>query len=905
MKRKNIQNTNGIAVCDSIVMSVKNKRPNMRKPFSVAIALIGYASVILSFLGMFDLKFDHGKIFLTSCVIAAFYIVLTVIEGKALWLFVASLFAYIFAAYKNVSKIVLGFQYVYNIIYSKSFHTAILYYKGLKPSQEVSCVTTMMLFYIWMLAIVIFFFTICRPNPILPLLVSFPVIEIGLYNGIELPVIRGMFVIAYWLALLGMCTIDIGEYSGGQSGFVRKNNLFFPKRHMKLKVTEKCGAVIMASVIVCTLLSCAFLRIVNYKRSDEINQKRNALSEAANNFNMDNVAESFADLMTAAGFDVQYENNKLGTNDHVTYKNVTDLQIAVSAKPNCALYIKKNTGSDYHDNEWFNLPDGSYDDPDYSDCVKYGINPQDFPSVFAELVSNTPEHVIWIKSLLKSKKSYYPYALKNTGNVSYEYDTSIISKDVDSKEMTYTFYPFTVDELVDQLSHKYYANDPNLFVFGALFRGTYSTDLIEDPTVRELIRDYCNTHESVHSDGSGYFAFDHEIFAPDDYLYQNGQVLLAEVLENNYKNFVYKNYLRVPDTEAMHEVHEYYSDVVDNVNILNAKDELTVLQNIRDRMAAESEYSLRPGKTPSNRDFVNYFLLENHKGYCMHYATSGVILARMAGIPARYATGYVVVGDDFNNDTKQDDNTFRIDVKDNRSHSWAEVYINGIGWMPFEFTAGYSNSSIQPEAPDPSKTTTTDVTKTTDGSKTKSTGDSSNKSHGTNAGTTYTTAAQTTTAAGIGIPGFEGGNGTGSGKLTGIIKMIVFLAACAGFLLLRRSLILKMRAKRFTTGKNDDRMSNIYSYAEKLISELDINSENGKFTEYAEEVEKRLSGRYFKSGDFKKMTQTALRTWFGNTTPTPEELEFSRSIVESIASRVYTEKNILGKLCMKFIDALI
>ena len=242
MKRKNIQNTNGISVCDSIVMSVKNKRPNMRKPFSAAIAVIGFASVILSFLGMFQLNFDHGKIFFSSCALALFYVVVTVLEGKAFWLFVASLFAYIIAAYKNVSKIVLGFKFVYNIIYSRSFHTEILYYKGLKPSLEVDSVTTMMFFYIWLLAIVLFFFTICRPNPILPLLVSFPVIEIGLYNGIPLPVIRGMFVIAYWMALLGMCTIDIGEYSGGQSGFVRKNNLFFPKRHMKLKVTEKCGA---------------------------------------------------------------------------------------------------------------------------------------------------------------------------------------------------------------------------------------------------------------------------------------------------------------------------------------------------------------------------------------------------------------------------------------------------------------------------------------------------------------------------------------------------------------------------------------------------------------------------------------------------------------------------------------
>lgn len=905
MKRKNIQNSNGISVCDSIVMSVKNKRPNLRKPFSVAIALIGYASVILSFLGMFELHYDHGKVFLFSCVIALFYTAVTVIEGKAFWLFVASLFAYIVSAYKHASKIILGFKFVYNIIYSKSFHTEILYYKGLKASLEVSSVTTLMIYYIWLLAIVVFFFTICRPNPILPLLVSFPVIEIGLYNGIELPVIRGMFVIAYWMALLGMCTIDIGEYSGGQSGFVRKNNLFFPKRHMKLKVTEKCGAIIMASVILCTLFTAGVLKVINYKRSDELNKKRTDLSEAANNFSMDNVAESFANLMTAAGFDIKYENHKLGTNDHVSYKNVTDLQIAVTAKPDVALYIKDFAGCDYHDNEWFDLPDGSYDDPRYADCETYGINPQDFPSVFAPITAGAEENGLWIKSLLKSKKTFVPYSVINTDNVKYNFDRMVQSKDADSKEITYRFYPLTAEELIDRIDSRYMGTAPDSSVFGSLFRGTYSIGSIQDPTVRDLITDYCNTHSSVAYDNGDYFAFDHEIFAPDDYLYQNGQVLLGELLENSYKGFVYDNYLRVPDTEAMHEVREEFSDIISNADLSSARGEITVLQNIRERITARSEYSLRPGKTPSNRDFVNYFLLENHKGYCIHYATAGVMLARMAGIPARYATGYVVVGDDFNKDTLQDDGTYRIDVKDNRSHAWAEVYINGIGWMPFEFTAGYSNTSVQPQAPEPAQTTTSDGSQTT-GSQEKGTGTSSQGSRRPRTGTTITTAAYTTTtnAAGGGIIG-KGGSGKVSGRLAGLLKIIAVLILAGAALLLRRYLVLKMRNKKFSTGRKSDRMGSIYSYAEKLLSELELSPENGKFTEFSKEAEKRLAGRYFKAGEFEAMTQTALRSRFGNTSPSSEELSRSISIVENIASRLYSEKNILGKLYMKFINALI
>ena len=49
-------NTNGINICDSIVMSVKKRRVNLRQLESVGIALTGFVSVIMAFLSMFDFK---------------------------------------------------------------------------------------------------------------------------------------------------------------------------------------------------------------------------------------------------------------------------------------------------------------------------------------------------------------------------------------------------------------------------------------------------------------------------------------------------------------------------------------------------------------------------------------------------------------------------------------------------------------------------------------------------------------------------------------------------------------------------------------------------------------------------------------------------------------------------------
>ncbi len=225
MKKTIIQNNNGITICDSIVMSVKRRSLNLRKAEAAAIAVSGMIAVIKSFLGMFDFYFDSTLLMFAAIGFSILYITLSVIEGKALWVLTASIPLYVFCAYKSFDRISLGLKYVYNVIYSAAHETSLNYYKRLAPENEEECVTTLFVFAVWLLAIVIYYFTICRPNPVLPLLVTFPIIEIGLYHGIEIPVFWGVLVVAYWISLLGMSTIDVGEYSGGFGSFVRKDNL--------------------------------------------------------------------------------------------------------------------------------------------------------------------------------------------------------------------------------------------------------------------------------------------------------------------------------------------------------------------------------------------------------------------------------------------------------------------------------------------------------------------------------------------------------------------------------------------------------------------------------------------------------------------------------------------------------
>ena len=79
-------------------------------------------------------------------------------------------------------------------------------------------------------------------------------------------------------------------------------------------------------------------------------------------------------------------------------------------------------------------------------------------------------------------------------------------------------------------------------------------------------------------------------------------------------------------------------------------------------------------------DIADRFLFETQSGYCVHYTSAMVMLLRLSGIPARAAAGYRYVFPFEREDT--------YEVGGNLAHAWPEAYLAGIGWVPFEPTAG-------------------------------------------------------------------------------------------------------------------------------------------------------------------------------------------------------------------------
>lgn len=105
-------------------------------------------------------------------------------------------------------------------------------------------------------------------------------------------------------------------------------------------------------------------------------------------------------------------------------------------------------------------------------------------------------------------------------------------------------------------------------------------------------------------------------------------------------------------------------------------------------------YTQTPGTTPRNKDIVEYFLFDNGKGYCQHFASAAVLMYRLYGVPARYAAGYKIEPSDF----QLEKGVYKAYVTDEAAHAWVEIFVKDFGWVPVEVTP-QDDGNIRPFYP--------------------------------------------------------------------------------------------------------------------------------------------------------------------------------------------------------------
>lgn len=140
------------------------------------------------------------------------------------------------------------------------------------------------------------------------------------------------------------------------------------------------------------------------------------------------------------------------------------------------------------------------------------------------------------------------------------------------------------------------------------------------------------------------------------------------------------NYLKIP-AEMPDRVYELTYKITDKYN--NSYMKASAIENY---LKKNYPYSLTTSDLPEGRDFVDYFLFEEKKGYCTYYATAMAVMARIAGIPSRYVEGFAV-------SSLSDKSGYTI-VYESDAHAWVELYFKGIGWVTFDPTPGRDSNSL-------------------------------------------------------------------------------------------------------------------------------------------------------------------------------------------------------------------
>ncbi len=140
------------------------------------------------------------------------------------------------------------------------------------------------------------------------------------------------------------------------------------------------------------------------------------------------------------------------------------------------------------------------------------------------------------------------------------------------------------------------------------------------------------------------------------------------------------NVLDQKPTKEDLQIHEedkvVVKKVIENLSLISKTPE-QVLSIVKSYFYNNFKYSLNLERQASEETPLADFLFHTKSGHCEYFATSTVLLLREAGIPARYATGYVA-----GEYSRLENN---IIVRARHAHAWPLVYVDG-RWHDFDTT---------------------------------------------------------------------------------------------------------------------------------------------------------------------------------------------------------------------------
>lgn len=854
-----------ITLHDSASMSTQSMHPLPRGFLRTALALLGVCSSFAMLFGFITVPIHMGVFYATLVILTLFFSELMLTERQGV---------IVFNTVVTILLIVFLLRHGKEVIFSISEVTRCILAGFQKTTYEPSALshgdpytieqylTFGFCLFGFLVSFLVTLLTVYRPKAFIVLALLYAFLGVGLFKGLH----TNSMAVFCWLAFLVGEIVITDSYENfecrktGEYAFYYSDHKLIAKPNLRFIRTESIAWLLVIAVMLIGACCCAVTQNEALMTSahDLRMQVRSKWNHMVDAITNSSVVDHFSGQSSPDH--EQDASIALANRGNPNFKGDTVFSVTInSMEPPNTLYFKTGTYSVYSGVDWQLLPDKTYDiwNNLFSTMGSNGCVPQ---ATLSERNARDPIAKIWFTQIKPYPTTYR--MLYNDSMFRYEYDYAM-------QENYEHGYPKCQVEL------KYLSDSDALF------------SKVSYPTA--TAQDFYDSEEC-------------------SWVTRNAW--------QQYDSFARVNYLQVPYSAEMDAIRGDAAELFNR----SYRDTGEALYAIREYIHSKAEYTLTPEIIDENRDFASAFLLETGEGYCVHYATAGVLLCRMMGIPARFATGYVLFGSDiaanwvqYSDDEEVIDSEaeawdtpidttlvdpesmpslYRIDMPDSSSHAWTEVYLPGYGWMPFEFTESYA-SSDSPYANGTNITTSSASTTTT-----TMTQSSTNTSTSSTPSTQSSTTTSTTRTSSDAVSTQET---SALGKV--LHGMLIILLCTVGFLALCLGLhyvIYARREQKLTQSTPNLAAEAAYALLLKVLAFAGITRQSQQSHEEFARMAEAVCP-YLPDGAMQRAVEIQLAVTFSRNGVTQDEAAEQVAFVHELIHTMYQKMPFYKRFAMRWI----